>query len=676
MMWNGALLILLMVLAIKPSDGFEDYGFECIGADKIIPSLMVCDGTPACPPGWDVHGGRKSESSDESSTICVSDIRIRTQPLGLSSGSLTSNSVTLAWTRPENGHLVAEKLAGYILTAESHVHSLKTTLEHDLTSFNATELKPWTQYDITLRPFYESDAPSGRDQLYGRAETLRIHTKAAPPSAPSHLEVTSVEEDSVTVMIMSPRAWNGRPLGYRYHTALDPEERHIDAGADGNDAVVTLQVEAGASFMFYTSARCVDELGNELRGPEASLFLSTRLPAPVGLTITVLSLNTALFTWQQHQVLKEFLISLNATGAYSVSGHLRSAATRTFTVAVLHRPAKTYSFLLKDLSPLQNYDVSVQACSRAGCSSAEKMSFSTAAFSPPIPDILSAVPSGSDSFEIHVNVPHSGALPSFDGFQVRYCDKDLVCRQLFSKNQNVTVKKLKEDTSYFFEVRTVFKVGNTIVFGPPANTTVRTRSEVPKRPQLNEAYSAKGPHIIYLEWDFNNSHVQDLQVNLDDNKTWATCAKGRLPCDVTFHSASPHESRVFLRLYDLEPFTEYHVGVRGCSQRRCGPKASAFVRTEVAEPSEPVELSAERVDEGKIFLEWNKPQVPAGPITGYMVTWECLGQDRTAAAVPNTTITITDLPGSTSSCSFSVAAYNDLENGNSVLGKAAQTFLK
>lgn len=663
-MWKEAILLLLNLLAVKCSEGFEDYGFQCAGAGKIIPNVMVCDGIPACPPPrWSIDAQHESESADESSTICVSDIKIRTQPLGLSSGSLTSNSVILAWTRPEYSGLAPKKLAGYILTAESTVHSFKTTLEHELTSFNATELKPWTRYDIILRPFYASDASAEQDQRFGRAEALMIRTKAAPPSAPRYLKMASSEVGSVAVAISTPRAWNGQPLGYRYHTDLDPKERSVDVSPAGDDVVVTVQAGARSDFTFYASATCIDELGNELRGPEASLPLSTPQPAPVGLATTVLSLNTALLTWQQHQLPKEFLISLVAWDAYNVSDQLGSGANSTFKVGVSHRYSPSYSFLLKDLSPLQNYNVSVQACSNTGCGSAATTAFSTAASSPPVPEILSAFTTGSDSIAIRVNVPHSEALPYFDGFQVRYCDGDLVCRQIFVRDQDVAVKNLKQDTSYSVEVRTVFKVGSAVVFGPPASVTAWTRSEVPHMPQLNETYYAKGPHVIFLGWDFNTSYVDEFQVNMD-NQAWGTCTTGPVACDVTFHSASPHENRVFLRLHDLEPFTNYDVAVRGCSKHGCGPEAWAYVRTEVSEPSEPVGLRAERAGNGEIYLEWNKPRLPAGPLTGYMVTWACPGRGNTTTAVRSTTIVIPDLTRAASSCSFSVAAYNDLENGD------------
>ncbi|KAH9360401.1 hypothetical protein HPB48_012170 [Haemaphysalis longicornis] len=57
----------------------------------------------------------------------------------------------IQWPRPEKARW---------LHPDSGVNSpfLQNHLEPELTSFNATELKPWTRYDIILRPFYASDA--------------------------------------------------------------------------------------------------------------------------------------------------------------------------------------------------------------------------------------------------------------------------------------------------------------------------------------------------------------------------------------------------------------------------------------------------------------------------------------------------------------------------------------
>nr|XP_054921004.1 uncharacterized protein LOC129381838 [Dermacentor andersoni] len=190
--------------------------------------------------------------------------------------------------------------------------------------FNVTELKPWMEYNIILRPFYESAARTKPSRRFGRAEMVKIRTMAAAPSAPRDLIVTSVQDRSVTVEIIEPVAWNGVPVGYRYGWGPGQEERDIDIGGenfDGKNAVVTVSGEPGRPILFYAIARSADESGNELRGPMATVSTSTLAPAPSGLTITTLSLNRALITWLQPGRIKEYKANMNPS-------HLMALGTR------------------------------------------------------------------------------------------------------------------------------------------------------------------------------------------------------------------------------------------------------------------------------------------------------------------------------------------------------------
>ncbi|XP_050024299.3 tyrosine-protein phosphatase Lar-like [Dermacentor andersoni] len=546
--------------------------------------------------------------------------------------------------------------------------------------FNVTELKPWMEYNIILRPFYESAARTKPSRRFGRAEMVKIRTMATAPSAPRDLIVTSVQDRSVTVEIIEPVAWNGVPVGYRYGWGPGQEEHDIDIGGenfDGKNAVVTVSGEPGRPILFYAIARSADESGNELRGPMATVSTSTLAPAPSGLTITTLSLNRALITWLQPGRIKEYKVSLRRhEAAREDVGRESDDSMRMFKIFVDNRESRTNSFLLQELSSHQDYVVEVQACRENGCSKAAAAPLRTAASSPPIPELLGAVALGTDSFRVEYSVKRPGTLTAFDGFQLRYCNERSHCRQILTKQQNVTVEKLQAATLYSVEVRTVFNVGERIVLGPPVNCEVRTRSYVPEKPRLNTDLSDKGPHVIFLQWEFNNSYVEYVEVSLDNGTRWAGC-QAHVDCDATFHSANPYEHHVFLRLFGLLPYTMYRVGVRGCSYRGCGPATWADVRTEVSEPSEPLGLKTTRLDDGGVRLDWSPPLVPAGLPSGYVVTWDCSNgaRDHMTASLPGTNLTITGRRLAEGTCSFSVAAYNNLENSNTVVGKASQVFL-
>ncbi|XP_049516591.1 fibronectin-like isoform X4 [Dermacentor silvarum] len=659
---------------------FEEDSFECPDTKQTISSTSLCDGIPNCLTHTMRDINPRIEVADEDVTICVPDLLTRVHELKLRSGFVTSSSADLIWHPPEPNSSSGDVLAGYLLTTESRVHFSKTTLQPTMRIFNVTELKPWMEYNIVLRPFYESGARTEPSHRFGRAEMVKVLTMATAPSAPRDLIVTSIQDRSVTVKIIEPVAWNGVPLGYRYGWGPGEEERDIDIGGehfDGNNAVVAVPGEPGRPIVIYAIARCADESGNELHGPMTTVSTSTIVPTPSGLTVTALSLNRALITWLQPGRTKEYKVSVKPHGAAPEdAGGKSNDSMRKFKISVDNRESRTNSFMLQELSPHQEYVVEVQACGGVGCSKAAAAVFRTAASSPPIPELLGAVALGTDSFRVEYTVKRPGVLAAFDGFQLRYCSERSHCRQILTKQQNVTVEKLKAATVYSVEVRTVFKIGERIVLGPPVSCEVRTHSYVPEKPRLNTDLSAKGPHVIFLEWEFNNSFVQYVEVSLDNGTRWAGC-QAHLDCDATFHSVNPHEHHVFLRLFGLLPYTLYRVGVRGCSYRGCGTETWADVRTEVSEPSEPLGLSPTHLDDGGVRLNWSPPMVPAGLPSGYVVTWDCSNgtRDHMMAWLPDTTLTVTGRRLAEGTCSFSVAAYNDLENGNTVVGKSSQVYL-
>ncbi|XP_049516593.1 uncharacterized protein LOC119446088 isoform X6 [Dermacentor silvarum] len=738
-MWRAAGLPLLVIFAGR-CVCFEEQNFECPGTKKVISSTSICDGTVECRPHSVGNLDPRAEIADENTSICVPDPITRSNKLKLHADQVMSNSAELAWIPPFTYPRSGEKLAGYFLTAYSGAHSVKIKLEPTLSRYNVTNLQAWTQYVIILRPFYTSEARKKSPQRIGRAEAVQVLTKEPEvpifeedsfecPDTKQTISSTSlcdgipnclthtmrdinprieVADEDVTICVPDlltrvhelklrsgfvtsssadliwhppePNSSSGDVLaGYllttesRVHfskTTLQPTMRIFN--------VTELKPWMEYNIVlrpFYESGARTEP--SHRFGRAEMVKVLTMATAPSGLTVTALSLNRALITWLQPGRTKEYKVSVKPHGAAPEdAGGKSNDSMRKFKISVDNRESRTNSFMLQELSPHQEYVVEVQACGGVGCSKAAAAVFRTAASSPPIPELLGAVALGTDSFRVEYTVKRPGVLAAFDGFQLRYCSERSHCRQILTKQQNVTVEKLKAATVYSVEVRTVFKIGERIVLGPPVSCEVRTHSYVPEKPRLNTDLSAKGPHVIFLEWEFNNSFVQYVEVSLDNGTRWAGC-QAHLDCDATFHSVNPHEHHVFLRLFGLLPYTLYRVGVRGCSYRGCGPETWADVRTEVSEPSEPLGLSPTHLDDGGVRLNWSPPMVPAGLPSGYVVTWDCSNgtRDHMMAWLPDTTLTVTGRRLAEGTCSFSVAAYNDLENGNTVVGKSSQVYL-
>lgn len=98
----------------------------------------------------------------------------------ITASNITNSSAFLTWSSgfPLTGHReVPLKLSGYFLTGMSLGHTFQKILEPTLTEYNLSCLKPWTEYNITLRRFYPNNGNIDRPMRIGRAAavTLRTH---------------------------------------------------------------------------------------------------------------------------------------------------------------------------------------------------------------------------------------------------------------------------------------------------------------------------------------------------------------------------------------------------------------------------------------------------------------------------------------------------------------------
>lgn len=102
------------------------------------------------------------------------------QNLSLKARNTTKNSTFLKWSSgeaPETARHSSLKLGGYLLTVKSFDHLIERKLRPELINFTQTDLKPWTEYNITLRRFYIAvDEEEILPMKVGRAATVTIRT--------------------------------------------------------------------------------------------------------------------------------------------------------------------------------------------------------------------------------------------------------------------------------------------------------------------------------------------------------------------------------------------------------------------------------------------------------------------------------------------------------------------
>lgn len=73
----------------------------------------------------------------------------------------------------------------------------------------------------------------------------------------------------------------------------------------------------------------------------------------------------------------------------------------------------------------------------------------------------------------------------------------------------------------------------------------------------------------------------------------------------------------------LSPWKNYSVSVSSCSnQTGCGHQRSVTFTTDVSAPSKPTQLTAGQVSTEWMLIEWERPQITNGPISGFNVSFE------------------------------------------------------
>ncbi|XP_049273302.1 neural cell adhesion molecule L1-like [Rhipicephalus sanguineus] len=140
----------------------------------------------------------------------------------------------------------------------------------------------------------------------------------------------------------------------------------------------------------------------------------------------------------------------------------------------------------------------------------------------------------------------------------------------------------------------------------------------------------------------------------------------------------------------LVPWSQYRLILRPFftadgdprSLRKYGSPQHQEFSTKVGVPSVPRDLKVKETKEGVAKLNWEAPKNPAGPISGYTVTWNCNNVNNTQST-ENSNILISGkykksafsflrLTAELHGCTFKVGAFNKLEDGTTFSGSDIQ----
>ncbi|XP_037509405.2 uncharacterized protein LOC119386130 [Rhipicephalus sanguineus] len=668
-------------------------------SNKLIPSYEVCDGVFNCAHDYDYYGNRDEE--DEDSAICAPrDIRTRTPEL--TSLAHPNGSLLLSWTwgvSPSSG------LAGYYLRGTSTDHGFQTKLSPLQSRYTTDCIRGYTLYNITLRPFYDDYYSQFK---LGKAAFLIVRSPATAPGAPKDILLqpqpqanqSSVGERNVT--ILAPQSWNSIPLGFRLRLERTEQENEPAKDFDLPDRTprseealdVKLPLKPGREYTLFASARGVGDFGEVLVGPETSVTLETDPLAPANLSAGTIDPTSVMISWQAASPARRFMISRFSYGPRQEPSQTSSDYGPRYLPPSYHpydrhavhdnplemssveidgsaEESSSYRIPLFDLLPSVEHKVEVKACGTKVCSSEATLLFTTPPSAIPTPLITTIL--SNDTSSLYLEWNFTLPLQTIDlspEFEVRV-KRNGFYRLVRTLEKAAMIRDLSSGTEYEVEVLlSLERTPGMREYGSPARATISTWPLVPLAPTLSTKGYETAPDVAVVSWTFVNSTVTHVEL-ATNYSSWVNC-ENSMDCDVfAFHGWNSSFKEGFVRISELNPHTTYSLSVKGCNDLGCGDNNTVVITTDISEPGEPTSLTVNATESDSAYLEWKTPNEPGGPLTGYVVSWQCDQGHLMAATTDESFLTIPGLPNVAQECTFSVSAFNTAKGERELRGKSA-----
>lgn len=704
-MYVSKLYAVFICAALAVVTSYEEKDMRCRNDERFVPSFKVCDGVRDCSERSHYHGyyGNYYDADDEDREICAPE-HIRMNTPELTSLAHQNGSLLLSWTWSVPP---SSDLAGFYLRGRSSDHIFQTTLSATLSAYTTDCLKGYTQYDITLRPFYNN--ADGHTRL-GRAEQLTVRSPATNPEAPRDIVVLSQpgtkqgSAGEVVVTIFEPISWNSNPLGFRLRWESNDQSNQpakdfdlpLNVSESKKNLDVKLPLKPGREYTLFASARGVGDLDEVFIGPEKSVTVETAPVDPANLSAETIDPTSVIISWQAASPARSFLISrssyvprqptLTAPSylmdddlAYSRHGHAidqdlvpgMRLETSSIVLDGSSQESSFYRLPVFNLSSSVEYTVDVKACGAKVCSSEKTLLFTTPPSGIPTPIITTVLSNDTSSLYLEWNftLPQQATDLSPE-FEVRV-KRNGFYRLIHTVEKAITIGNLSAGTEYEIQVvPSLERTPGKREYGSPASATISTWPLVPLAPKLSTRGFQTAPDVAVLSWTFLNSTVTHVEV-ATNYSNWVNC-ENVTECDViVLHGWNSSFKAGFVRISKLRAHTVYNISARGCNDLGCGDDDAVLITTDMSEPSEPRDVTVNATEDGSAFLQWKAPNEPGGPLTGYVVSWQCDQGHLMAATTDEAHLVISGLPDGTQECVFSVSAFNVATGERQLRGKSA-----
>uniref|UniRef100_A0A6B0VEA9 Putative insulin/growth factor receptor n=1 Tax=Ixodes ricinus TaxID=34613 RepID=A0A6B0VEA9_IXORI len=682
---------IFVVFWIEHVSSFDEKPYKCPDGTELHSSL-ICDGKGQCSDYY-----RYADQYDENFEFCV-DPRNEYFKLHMKTENQENGTLDLSWwlerkppsnsTDEKNRYLRDTDYvirAGYFLTAKSQHHTVKKTLVYTRTHYRISCLKPWTNYEIILRPFYQKAGVPNTTFKVGEAAIKDVLTHPAAPSAPTAFYIVSVHKGNITMKIHNPDDWNGTPTGYRVRwQAQEDDSQQGHADFDFNEEDLSRYVEtfvnlvAGRDYTLYVSARNRG-YDKTFLGPEIEKQVITEPLDPVEVTAQSIGPKEIDVTWRTEGFADLFLVAV-CNGScpaatrritpflpafyYSTenpesddpesddpeSDDAESDDPNYVLVKVDGSSAESsvYSVLIETPLVATNLSVDVVSCYRKVCSEPVTTTHFHRMSQPPTLAVTVVRPTW-----IEVTL-----LPSTNSaYELRCCNTNSICQVVYTK-VSATISNLIPNTTYNLELREALRdAKGHVTLGPAARKQITTWSLVPLSPVVKVAVPNAVGDTLVLSWTILNSTVDYLQISLDGSE-WKNCTDGPSCSMSIIHGKTPFFVEGFIKISNLLLCTEYTISLRACNVDGCGNGTTVTAWTSMGGPSTPTDLKGKILDNDDFLVSWKRPGRPAGHLGGYMVSWKCPGAEEISAITTEKQLALKDLPNKGTNCKFLVKGFN------------------
>ncbi|XP_075530630.1 fibronectin-like [Dermacentor variabilis] len=435
----------------------------------------------------------------------------------------------------------------------------------------------------------------------------------------------------------------------------DPETNYTESqDFHGGEPLnqITLELhELVADFNCSVFAYNKNTTGGRVNGLPVSFSASTNgIASPKNLTLVERNATSFTFSWSADPNATKWKIVATPEGQL---GQEQESFGEDDTP---HNGTVTHS--VTGLLPWTHYNVSVKNCRDTFCGLPAFLHNVTEVAAP------SEVRNFNYSLEKDVNVLLTWEKPDhpngpLDGYVIRVYNEDMNETKHTEVPGDLTQAqmKLKHEFNLFNVSISAYneaKSTNQTIYGPKSELSFETlgKGPVPPRPKTQDVKE----NSVELSWEEPHDpryNITGFSITVDKQPSYET-----------------NQSNITIE--HLEPWKEYHVGVASCtSKTSCGQSRSFEFKTDFAAPSEPLDLKVPEAGTHWMLVQWEKPKVLNGPLSGYNVSFSN-GDSYIDAVTTDLHYNCTKLvPGT--SYDVSVYAFNEVE---SVIKRGNRTTLQ